>query len=58
MTDMVGHNAIMKRDDYEFSLMDFDKLMSLPTESFAFALHIEQAFSADDLTNIEWKVVF
>lgn len=55
---MVGHNAIMKRDDYEFSLMDFDKLMSLPTESFAFALHVEQAFSADDLTNIEWKVVF
>ena len=57
MTNTVGHNAIMKRDDYGFSLVNFDRLVSLSAESFAFPLHIEHIFFADDLNNHGWKVV-
>jgi hypothetical protein len=42
MTNMVGHNATMKRDDYEFSLVNFDRLVSLSAESFAFSFLVEQ----------------
>ena len=51
MTNMVGYNAIMKRDDYGFSPMNVDKLVSLSSESFAFPLHVEHVFFADDLNN-------
>ena len=37
--------------------MNFDILMSLLAKSFAFPLHIEQVFFADDLNNHEWNVV-
>ena len=57
MANMVGHNVIMKRDDYGFNLVNFDRLVSLSTESFAFSLHVEQVFFADDLNNHGWKVV-
>ena len=57
MANTVGHNAIMKRDDYGFSLVNFDRLVSLSAESFAFPLHIEHIFFADDLNNHGWKVV-
>jgi hypothetical protein len=57
MTNMVGHNANMKRDDYGFSLINFDKLIPLLAKSFAFPLHVEQVLFADDLNNHGWKVV-
>ena len=44
MTNMIGHNATMKRDDYGFSLVNFDRLVSLSTEYFAFPLHVEEVF--------------
>jgi hypothetical protein len=57
MTNMVGHNATMKRYEYGFSLVNFDRLVSLSAESFTFPLHVEQVFFADDLNNHGWKVV-
>ena len=57
MVNMVGHNTTMKRDDYGFSLVDFDRLVPSSTESFAFPLHVEQVFFADNLNNHGWKVV-
>ena len=57
MANMVGHYATMKRDDYGFSLVNFDRLVSLSAKSFAFPLHIEQVFFVDDLNNNGWKVV-
>ena len=57
MANMVGHNVTMKRDEYGFSLVNFDRLVSLSAESFAFLLHVEQVFFADDLNNHGWKVV-
>jgi hypothetical protein len=57
MTNMVGHNVNMKRDNYGFSLINFDRLIPLLAKSFAFPLHVEQVFFADDLNNHGWKVV-
>ena len=47
----------MKRADYGFSLVKFDKLMSLSVKSFAFPLHVEKIYFQDDLNNVGWKVV-
>jgi hypothetical protein len=41
MTNMVGQNATMKRDNYGFSLVKFDKLVPLLAESFVFPLHVQ-----------------
>jgi hypothetical protein len=57
MANMIGHNVTMKRDEYGFSLKNFDRLVSLSAESFAFPLHVEQLFFADDLNNHGWKMV-
>jgi hypothetical protein len=57
MANIVGHNATMKRDDYGFSLVNFDRLVPLSAKSFAFPLHVEQIFFVDDLNNNGWKVV-
>ena len=54
---MVGYNVTMKRDDYVFSQVNFDRLMSISAESFAFPLHVEHVFFADNLKNHRWKVV-
>ena len=51
MTNMVGHNVTMKRDEYGSSLVNFDRLVPLSAESFAFSLHVEQVLFADDLNN-------
>ena len=51
MANIVGHNVTMKRDEYGFSLVNFDRLVPLSAEFFAFPLHVEQVFFADDLNN-------
>ena len=51
MANMIRHIATMKRDDYGFSLVHFNRLVPLSTESFAFPFHVEQDFFADDLNN-------
>ena len=57
MANMVGQNATTKQDEYGFSLVNFDRLVPLSAESFAFPIHVEQVFFADDLNNHGWKVV-
>ena len=47
----------MKRDDYGFTLIKFDRVIPYSTESFAFPLHVEQFFFVDDVENPKWKVV-
>lgn len=42
-------NATMKQNDYNFSLVKFDKLVSFLTESYTFPFYVEQLFFADDL---------
>ena len=54
---MIGHDATMKRDDYGFSLVNFDRLVSLSVKSLAILLHVEQFFVADNLNNHGWKMV-
>jgi hypothetical protein len=39
-----GTTAIMKRDEYGFTSMNFDRLIPLSVKSFAFPMHIRQVF--------------
>lgn len=58
VANMVGRtSATMKRDPYGFTLVNFDRLIPFSAQSFAFPLHIEQVFFADDINNPGWKVV-
>ena len=52
-----GTGATMKRDDYSFTLIKFDRVISYSADSFAFPLHMQQVFFVDDVENLEWKVV-
>lgn len=52
-----GAGATMKRDDYGFTLIKFDRVIPYSAESFAFPLHVQQVFFVDDVENPEWKVV-
>jgi len=36
-----GTNATMKRDDYGFTLVNFEHPIPLSTQSFAFPMHVE-----------------
>ena len=53
MTNMVGNNPTMNRDDYGFSLVIYNRLMSLSIKSFTFQLHVEQVLFVDDIKNHE-----
>ena len=44
MANMVGHNVTMKRDEYRFSLVNFDRLIPLSAEYFTFSFHVEQVY--------------
>lgn len=39
MANIVGHNVTLKRDDYRFSLVNFNRSISLSAESFVFSLY-------------------
>ena len=52
-----GVGATMKRDDYGFTLIKFDRVIPYSADSFAFPLHVQQVFFVDDVENPEWKVV-
>jgi hypothetical protein len=36
-----GTNATMKPDDYWFTLVNFEHVIPLATQSFAFPMHVE-----------------
>jgi hypothetical protein len=53
-----GAGAIMKRDEYGFSLVNFNHMLPISEDSFAFPIHIQQVFFSNDPGNDDgWKVV-
>lgn len=47
----------MKRDEYGFTSVNFEKLILYSAQSFAFPLHIEQLFFVPDMADCGWQVV-
>ncbi len=43
--------AMVKRDEYGFTLVNFERLLPLSTELFAFPMHVNQVF----LQNISYQ---
>lgn len=52
-----GDGATMKRDEYGFTTVNFQRLIPHSAQSFAFPLHIEQVFFAHDVAKRGWEVV-
>jgi hypothetical protein len=57
VANMRGDGATMKRDDYGFTTVNFERLIPYSAQSFAFPLHIEQVFFAPDVVKRGWEVV-
>jgi hypothetical protein len=57
VANMKGDGATVKRDDYGFTTVNFDRLIPYSAQSFAFPLHIEQVFFAPDVAKCGWEVV-
>ena len=57
VANMKGDGATMKRDDYGFTTVNFDRLIPYSAQSFAFLLHIKQVFFAPDVAKRGWEVV-
>jgi hypothetical protein len=47
----------MKRDEYGFTTVNFERLVPYSAQSFAFPFHIEQVFFAPDVARSGWEVV-
>ena len=52
-----GRNAIVKKDEWGFTLANFNCLLPFGTESFAFPIHCDQVFFSNDEDEPGWKVV-
>jgi hypothetical protein len=39
-----GSRTTIKRDEYDFTLLDFTSLIPISNQSFAFLIHVEQVF--------------
>ena len=57
VANMRGDGATMKRNDYGFTTVNFERLIPYSAQSFAFPLHIEQVFFAPDVAKRGWEVV-
>ena len=57
VANMKGEGATMKRDEYGFTTVNFERLIPYSAQSFAFPLHIEQVFFAPDVAKSGWEVV-
>jgi hypothetical protein len=57
VANMRGDGATMKRDDYGFTTVNFERLIPYSAQSFAFPLHIEHVFFAPDVAKRGWEVV-
>jgi hypothetical protein len=47
----------MKRDEYGFTLVNFNEMLPFSEDSFAFPIHVEKIFFSHDLSKLWWKVV-
>ena len=53
-----GAGATMKRDEYGFTLVNFNHMLPISEDSFAFPIHVEQVFFSNDPgSELGWKVV-
>jgi hypothetical protein len=51
-------NATIRQDEYGFTLVNFEHLIPLLTQSFTFLMHDEQGFFVEDVKSPRiWKVV-
>ena len=57
VANMKGEGATMKRDEYGFTTVNFERLVPYSAQSFAFPLHIEQGFFAPDVGKSGWEVL-
>jgi hypothetical protein len=53
----VGSSAMLKRDEYGFTLVNFGSLIPISDQSFAFPLHVDQVLFSSDPKERGWKVV-
>jgi len=54
----MGSNAMVKHNEYGFTLVNFEHLIPLSTQLFAFPMHVQQVFFVDDTKDPRgWKVV-
>ena len=51
-----GVGATMKRDDYGFTLIKFDRVIPYSADSFVFSFHVQQVFFVDDVENPNGKL--
>jgi len=53
-----GAGATMKRDEYGFTLVNFNHMLPISEDSFAFPIHIQHVFFSNNPDNDDgWKVV-
>jgi hypothetical protein len=52
-----GPRATVKRDEYGFTLVKFDRTIPYSADLFEFPLHAQQVFFVDDVAHPGWKVV-
>jgi hypothetical protein len=52
-----GRNATVKKDEWGFTMANFNALVPYGYESFAFPYHCEQVFFSDDEDEPGWRVV-
>ena len=57
VANMRGDGATMKRNDYDFTSINFQRLVPYFAQSFAFLLHIEQVYFPPDVAAHGWEVV-
>jgi hypothetical protein len=50
-------NATIKRNEYNFTLVNFNSLIPICDQSFVFPIHVEQVFFFIDPKEKGWKVV-
>ena len=52
-----GRNATVKKDEWGFTMANFNALVAYGYESFAFPIHCDQVFFSDDEDEPGWRVV-
>lgn len=52
-----GRNAIVKKDEWGFTVANFSSMVPYGYESFAFPIHCDQVFFSDEEDEPGWKVV-
>jgi hypothetical protein len=51
------NSATIKKDEYGFTLVNFNSLIPIFDQSFVFPIHVEQVFSPSDPKERGWKIV-